>query len=76
MGYVCDGEAGFRAALDDILATMDAPRYRRQVEAVRQARDSRLPRSCRRIPGDRAAPVWRLVGPTAGGPAEPAAGAA
>ncbi len=43
MGYVCDGEAGFRAALDDILATMDAARYRRQVEAVRQARDSRLP---------------------------------
>jgi glycosyltransferase involved in cell wall biosynthesis len=43
IGYVCDGDAGFRAALHEILATMDAARYHRQVEAMRQARDSRLP---------------------------------
>ena len=43
IGYLCNDAAGFTAALEDILATMDPARYRRQVEAVRQARDSRLP---------------------------------
>jgi hypothetical protein len=43
IGYQCDGLEGFRAVLEGILANVDAARYRRQVDAMRLARDSRLP---------------------------------
>jgi glycosyltransferase involved in cell wall biosynthesis len=43
IGYLCDDKAGFRAALESILGTMDAARYRRQQDALRQARDGRTP---------------------------------
>jgi len=43
LGYLCDDDAGFRAALEDIIATMGSTRYDRQVDAMRQVRNSRLP---------------------------------
>jgi hypothetical protein len=43
IGFLCDGAEGFRDVLEGILAHRDPARYRRQVEAMRLARDSRMP---------------------------------
>ncbi len=48
LGHMCDGDAGMRQALEEILAAMDASRYARQVEALKRARESRTPEALAR----------------------------
>jgi hypothetical protein len=43
IGHLCDDADGFRAVLEGLLANRDAARYRRQVDAMRRVRESRLP---------------------------------
>lgn len=43
IGFVCDDADGMRRALEQVMEAMDPARYARQVEAMRQARESRMP---------------------------------
>lgn len=43
IGWLCDDEAAICASLETAVTTLDAARYRRQVEAMRAARASRSP---------------------------------
>ena len=48
LGHMCDGDAGMRQALEEIVTAMDAGRYARQVEALKRARESRTPEALAR----------------------------
>jgi len=43
IGYLCDSDAGMRAAVETILTEMDADRYARQVAAMQALRAARTP---------------------------------
>ncbi len=43
IGFLCEGEAGLRDAVETILIERDQERYARQVAAIARARDSRRP---------------------------------
>ena len=43
IGYLCDTTADMEQALRSVLTEMDAARYARQIDALRGARDARLP---------------------------------
>jgi glycosyltransferase involved in cell wall biosynthesis len=43
IGYVCENDAAMREAVRSLLDPLDPQRYRRQAEALRRARDERLP---------------------------------
>ncbi|HEY0523206.1 MAG TPA: glycosyltransferase [Stellaceae bacterium] len=48
LGYMCEGDAGMRRALEEIMTAMDAGRYARQVEGLKRARESRTPEALAR----------------------------
>jgi glycosyltransferase involved in cell wall biosynthesis len=43
IGFMCDDAEGMRRALEEVMTGMDAARYVRQVDAMGQVRDSRMP---------------------------------
>ncbi len=49
IGYLCNDHDGMRSALEQVLSGMDQERYRRQVAALREARESRMPAALARL---------------------------